>query len=261
MALSILRAGFPLGVVDTDRSAEEYLVKAGATSYESAAALAGDCDVLGIMVVNDEQVDGVLYAEDGVASCLRPGSVVLIHSTVKPDTCRKAQLVLAEFGAQVLDAPVSGAEMAAKRGELSVMVGGDPQALEKAMPVLQAVASHVFHVGDVGSGQVVKIANNLMAGVNLQLVRESLRLTRAAGVEAEKFLEVASASSGDSWAVRNWTAMLTAASDHPHGTGALEALGLKDLRYALELGTALDVSLPHVALASQLMDGLLVSEG
>jgi 3-hydroxyisobutyrate dehydrogenase-like beta-hydroxyacid dehydrogenase len=260
MALSILRAGLRLGVADVDQAALDYLAAAGAAAYSSVSELAHDSDVLGIVVVNDAQVESLIYAEQGILAGIRPGSVVLVHSTVRPETCQRASEALAERGASLLDAPVSGAEMAAKRGELSVMIGGDQDALGKAMIVLQAVASKIFHVGDVGSGQVMKIANNLMAGVNMQVLRESLRLARTAGISTEKFIEVAAASSGDSWAVRTWTAMLHAAADHPHGTGALAELGLKDLRYAVELGAAMKVSLPHAALATQLHDGLLVPE-
>ena len=260
MALSILRAGLTLGVADLDQVALDYLTAAGATAYDSISALAGDSDVLGIVVVNDAQVESLIYGEGGILAGIRPGSVVLVHSTVRPETCRHASEALAERGAALLDAPVSGAEMAAQRGELTVMVGGDEVALDKAMIVLRAVASQVFHVGDIGTGQVAKIANNLMAGVNLQVVRESLRLASAAGISTEKFIEVAAASSGDSWAVRSWKAMLRAAANHPHGTDALAALGLKDLRYAVELGAAMNVSLPHTALATQLQDGLLLPE-
>lgn len=259
MAQNILRSGFDLTVFDRKASATDPVVRSGAQKTSSPGAVAAECDVISIVVVDDRQVQSVLYDTDGVLNSVRPGAIVFIHSTVTPKTCRDAAIEFAKRRADVLDAPITGAVMAAIAGTLTVLVGGESSGLLRGRPVLEAIGSRIIHLGDVGLGQVAKIVNNLIVGLNLMAVREGLDLAAAAGIENQRMLEVLFEGSGDSWAARNWDAMVQAASAYPGGPRGMIQLMMKDLGLALSTAEIEEVRLPITALATQLGDGLLGS--
>ena len=188
MARHVLDAGFPLTVHSRSRGPVDELVAAGATDGGSAAGVGAASDVVVLMLTDPPSTHDVLF-DDGLADALTPGSVVVDMSTGDPLLAREWAKTLAEKGIALLDAPVSGGIEAAKGGTLSVMVGGEVDALERARPVLATMAGRIVHVGDPGAGQIAKACNQLVVASTIQAVAEALVLASAAGVSPAKVRE------------------------------------------------------------------------
>ncbi len=160
------------------------------------AELAAQCDVIALCVTADADV---LATIEAMLPHLRRGAIVVDHSTVSPDTAKRAAARLATVGADFLDAPVSGGVEGAKNGKLSVMVGGDADVLERARPVLEAYALRVTHLGGVGAGQATKAVNQVLVAGIAQAVCEGLALGEALGLEPERLLPTLGAGAAGSW--------------------------------------------------------------
>ncbi|HEY4294819.1 NAD(P)-dependent oxidoreductase [Luteibacter sp.] len=160
------------------------------------AGIAASCDVIALCVSADADVIGVVEA---LAPSLKKGTIVVDHSTVAPATAKKAAQILAEVGADFLDAPVSGGVEGAKNGKLSVMVGGDAAVVERARTVLEAYAARVTHMGGVGSGQATKAVNQVLVAGIAHAVTEGLALGEALGLEAERLLPTLAAGAAGNW--------------------------------------------------------------
>jgi 3-hydroxyisobutyrate dehydrogenase-like beta-hydroxyacid dehydrogenase len=159
--------------------------------------LARNTDHIGLCVVNDSDVQEMA---GHLLPGMRAGAILAIHSTVHPDTCRAVAAQAAERGVHVLDAPVSGGSPAAEAGQLTVMAGGDPDILARARAVLETFSSMIVHLGDVGSGQYVKLINNSLFVANLGLSDAALRAAEALGINRANFVDLLKASSGRSFA-------------------------------------------------------------
>ncbi len=262
MATNIAKAGFDLTVYDIRPEPLRVLEKLGAKVARSPQEIGERCDIIETIVVNDAQVEEVILGKDGggVLAGTRPGSIIVIHSTVHPKTCRRIAALAKDKSVGVLDAAVSGAESGARAGTLSLMVGGDPALLEACRPVFNVIGKNIFHMGEVGMGEVAKLANNLMAIVNMQSTREGLRLARQAGIDEQKMLEVVKASTGNSWAVQSWEAMRQVAQNYTTGPKGMAQVGYKDISLAVTVGHDVGASLPVAALVSQLMEQLFQRE-
>jgi 3-hydroxyisobutyrate dehydrogenase len=175
-----------------DALAREWGVLAPATLAELAAS----CDVVALCVTADADV---LSLVEALAPHLKPGAIVIDHSTVAPDTARQAAVRLAQVGAHFLDAPVSGGVEGAKNGKLSVMVGGDADVLQRALPVLEAYALRVTHLGDVGAGQATKAVNQVLVAGIAQAVCEGLALGDALGLDPERLIPTLGAGAAGNW--------------------------------------------------------------
>ncbi|WP_445145463.1 NAD(P)-dependent oxidoreductase [Dyella sp. Tek66A03] len=160
------------------------------------AELAAQCDVIALCVTADADVLGTI---DALAPHLKPGAIVVDHSTVAPDTAKQAAARLAAVGARFLDAPVSGGVEGAKNGKLSVMVGGDADVLERARPVLEAYALRITHLGAVGAGQATKAVNQVLVAGIAQGVCEGLALAEALGLDPERLLPTLGAGAAGNW--------------------------------------------------------------
>jgi 3-hydroxyisobutyrate dehydrogenase-like beta-hydroxyacid dehydrogenase len=262
MATHIAKAGFALTVYDLRPEPLRALEKLGAKVARSPQEVGEQCDIIETIVVNDAQVEEVILGKDGggVLAGARPGTIIVIHSTVHPKTCQRIAALAKDKSVGVLDAAVSGAEAGARAGTLTLMVGGDPALLEVCRPVLTVIGKHIFHMGEVGMGEVAKLANNLMAIVNMQSTREGLRLARLAGIEEQKMLEVVKASTGNSWAVQSWEAMRQVVQHYTTGPKGMAQVGYKDISLAVAVGHDVGASLPVAALVSQLMEQLFQQE-
>jgi 2-hydroxy-3-oxopropionate reductase len=245
----------PEGLVVYDIRAEacEPFVSAGATVAASLADLAARCDVISVMVLDDEQVRAVV-AE--LAPNCRPESVVAIHSTISEATALDVAQRAATCSVHVVDAPVSGGAMGAADGTLAVMVGGDRPAYEKCKDVFTSWATLVLHMGGVGAGTRTKIARNLLTFVGYAAAAESQRLAEAAGIDLRKLAAVVRQSdmvTGGPSAImiRDTTAPLSTDDplrpilDHTYDLGA------KDLALAIELGKELGVDVALTRLAAE----------
>jgi len=180
----------------THAKAETLAAELAVTAPPTPAALAAQCDVIALCVTADADVLTIVQA---LLPGLQPGAIVIDHSTVAPETARQAAALLAAAGVQFLDAPVSGGVEGARNGKLSVMVGGDAAALERARPVLEAYAARVTHMGAVGSGQATKAVNQVLVAGIAQAVCEGLALGEALGLAPEQLLPTLAAGAAGNW--------------------------------------------------------------
>jgi 3-hydroxyisobutyrate dehydrogenase len=248
LATTLVRAGWDLAVLDTVRERAEPLVALGAKAAPDAAALA-DRDVLVLAVPDDAAVEQVLGAYLAVD---RPGRAVVVHSTVLPQTATRLADVAAARGVDLIDAPVSGGAERAASGTLTVMAGGEPAALARVRPLLDAVGDPVLHVGPVGAGAAAKLANQLTMFANLAGVYEAIDFATAHGVATDALLSVLETSLGDSWIARNldfWDR--TAAAYDRSGTPVQDRPWSKDLAEVVQAARAADVPVPLAGLLAQ----------
>jgi 3-hydroxyisobutyrate dehydrogenase len=168
---------------------------------ESLAELAAASDLVCLCVVGDADIDEITRGEQGLLASMKPGSVIAVHSTVHPNTCHDLAKNADTRGISVIDAPVSGGGPAASEGRLLVMVGGDADVVERCRPVFETYADPVVHLGDLGSGQTTKLLNNLLFTANLGTAATAVSLSSALGVSPDRFTEVVSRSSGNSFAL------------------------------------------------------------
>jgi 3-hydroxyisobutyrate dehydrogenase len=247
IAANVVTAGFDLRVFDMRPEPVERLVSMGAHPAPSATGAAAGVDVLLVAVLDDAQVQAVLLGDDGqpgALSGMAAGGVVVVHSTVSPPTCRRLAAEARQRGLDLIDAPVSGGAAAAADGTLTLIVGGRAQSLDVCRPVLEAFSSAVFHVGDVGAGQVAKLVNNLLGIMSRVVVAEGMALARAAGLDEDAVLEVVRASTGNSWQVEHWRDMQEIAARSTTGPEGMAAMAEKDLALALALAGEFAVDLP-----------------
>ena len=197
IARRIVEAGFPLTIWARREASTALLSDTAARVAATPAALAADCDIIGICVVNDKDVQQVTI-ESGLLDAMRPGSVLAIHSTLLPETVIGLAKSARARGVHVLDAPVSGGHNGAKAGTMTVMVGGTSEALDLARPVFDSFARLVAHLGPVGSGQLIKLLNNNLAYANVVASIDALELAEQLGMDREVAIEVIKLSSGAS---------------------------------------------------------------
>lgn len=185
MALNLLKNGFALTVHSRSRGPVDAIVAAGAEAASSPAEVAAACDVVITMVPDTPDVEQVVAGERGVFSGLRPGSVLIDMSTIQPAAARRLAEQARARGAWMLDAPVSGGEIGAIEGTLTVMVGGEAHVLEHVRPVLAAMGhpDRITHVGPAGAGQVTKACNQVVLGATIAGVAEAFALARKNGVD------------------------------------------------------------------------------
>ena len=186
MAGHVLDAGFTVTVWNRTRSKTTPLVERGAAAAASPREVAAASDITITMVADTPDVLDVILGPQGVAHGVRPGSVVVDMSTISPAATREVARRLAERGAEMLDAPVSGGEKGAIDATLSIMVGGKPEVFERVLPVFQKMGRQITHLGESGAGQVTKACNQLVLALTLLGVAEALVLARKAGVDPGK---------------------------------------------------------------------------
>lgn len=249
MARNVLRAGHELAVYNRTPSRCDPLLGEGARRADTPRGAAEGADVVIAIVTDAPDVEAVLFGPDGAAEGARPGSVVVDMSTIAPDAARAMGRRLAERGVAFLDAPVSGGDVGAERGTLTIMVGGEAEAFERAREVLEAMGRSITHVGPVGAGQTVKACNQILCALNLLGVCEAVALARRAGIEPETMIRVVSGGAAASWSLENLGPRI-AADDHDPGFRIRDMQ--KDLRIVLEEARRLALPLAGTALAAQL---------
>jgi 3-hydroxyisobutyrate dehydrogenase len=255
MAGSLHRAGYPLSVHDVRPEAMASFTTAHAGSQASAspAALAAEVEILVSVVVNAAQTESVLFGErgdGGAAATLRPGSLVIMCSTVAPAWSIALEARLEALGLLYLDAPISGGAAKAASGQMTMMTAGRPAAYARAGGVLEAMAAKVYRLGDAaGPGSQVKIINQLLAGVHIAAAAEAMALGLRQGVDAAALYEVITHSAGNSWMFENRMAHVLAGDYTP-----LSAVDIfvKDLGLVLDTARASSFPLPLSATAHQM---------
>jgi len=240
MAENLLKAGFPLVVHNRSQESVNALVAAGATNGGSSKGVAAAADVVITSLPDPAAVRDVYLSEDGLVANAREGQVYADTSTIDPDLSRELAEKLSARGAGFLDAPVSGGVAGAEAATLTVMIGGDAEVVEKGRPVLQVFGQNLKHVGPSGSGTIVKLANQLLVGINMAAVAEAMVLGVKAGADPEAMLGVLSTSFGSSRMLDRGVPMIVA---RDFGGGTPVDLLRKDLGLILDLATQLDVPL------------------
>jgi 3-hydroxyisobutyrate dehydrogenase len=201
MASNVLKAGFPLVVYDKNSQAAENLIQAGAQRAASAREVVERSEITLTSLPASPDVEAVYLDPDGLVDSAGPGTILIDLSSVLPSTPRKIEPRAKGRGVHFLEAPVSGGVTGARAATLAIMVGGDPEVLTRAQPVLRAIGPNIFHVGPVGSGNTVKAINNMMACVNALAMMEGVALGVKAGLDPMTIYEVVKASSGGSKAL------------------------------------------------------------
>lgn len=249
MARNVLKAGFPLVVHNRSQSAVSELVAEGASSAETPAATAARVDVLCSCLPGPSDVAKVYLGENGVLAGARPGTILIDMSTIDPETHQRIAREAAAKGLEYLDAPVSGGTTGARDGTLTIMVGGSKETLDKATPVLRSMGQRIYHIGDTGSGAVVKLVNQLMGNVATMGVIEGMVMATKFGVDPRIVYEVVSNSSGASRSLGSVPAILRGDFE----PGFMIDLMHKDVALAVDLGRQLQVRTVAGALAQQLL--------
>lgn len=256
MVRNLLKAGYCVTVHDVNRAAVDELVAEGADSASSAAVVAGATDVFISMVPDSPDVVAVYTGPDGAFQALRPGWLAIDMSSISPRVARELAATAASAGASMLDAPVSGGDKGAIAGTLSIMVGGEPAAFERALPILQAMGKTIVRVGDAGAGQVAKVANQVVVALVIQAVSEGLVLGAKAGVDPARIVEVLQGGLASTRVLEMRQGNMLGGHFEP---GFRIRLHLKDLANALALGRETGVVLPATALVEQQMEALKVA--
>ncbi|MBI3160348.1 MAG: NAD(P)-dependent oxidoreductase [Chloroflexi bacterium] len=241
MAANLMQKLTPgIWVWNRTASRTEEFAAQGATAAASPAALAAECGIILLCVSDTPDVEQVILGPGGVLEGIQPGALVIDHSTISPRATREIAARLAEKGAHFLDAPVSGGSEGAARGTLSIMVGGDPAHLERVRPVLETYGKTITHVGPVGSGQMVKLVNQILVVVNELAVCEGLLFAQAGGLDLEQTLAAVSGGAAGSWMLANRGPQMIRRDWRPGFTIDLQQ---KDLRLVLEAADELGLPL------------------
>ena len=250
VAMSLLREGFEVHACDVRPEAVQKVVDAGGIAAASPAAMAPLVDVLITVVVNADQTETVLFGENGAAPHMKPGSVVIASATVSPEFAKALGKRLVDAGLLMIDGPISGGAAKAMAGEMTVMSSGTPEAYAKCEDVLDAIAGKVYRLGDeVGPGSVVKMVNQLLAGVHIAAAGEAMALAIRAGANPDQVYEVITNSAGNSWMFQNRVPHILAGDYTP-----LSAVNIfvKDLGIVLDYAKKSVFPLPLSAAAHQM---------
>jgi 3-hydroxyisobutyrate dehydrogenase-like beta-hydroxyacid dehydrogenase len=248
MANNLIGAGYELTVWNRTAAKAAPLTDAGATVAEHPAAVAAAVDVVCLNVTDTPDVEEILFGPNGVAEGGRAGLIVIDNSTISPDATRQFAARLAEQSIHLLDAPVSGGDVGARAGTLSVMVGGDATLFQTCLPIFEAVGKTVTHVGPSGAGQATKACNQVLCGVNLMAVCEAMSLAAREGLDLQKMLAVTTAGAGGSWALANLGPQIADADMSP---GFMIDLINKDLAIVASEAKRLDLHMDAANLATE----------
>ena len=254
MALNLLKAGHSLAVHARRVESMRPLGDAGARCCDSPSAAAAGADVCFVMVSDTPDVQQVVLGKAGVIEGAKSGSVVVDMSTISPIATRAMAAALAEKGIDMLDAPVSGGEVGAINGSLSIMVGGKPAVFERVRPLFEAMGKNIVLTGDNGAGQVTKACNQIVVAVNIQAVAEALTFARRNGVDAAK---VRDALLGGFAASRVLEVHGKRMLDNDFKPGFKAKLHQKDMYIVADSVRQLGLGLPAAALVTQQMNALI----
>jgi 2-hydroxy-3-oxopropionate reductase len=254
IARNILIAGFPLVVHNRSRDAVNELAAEGARIAFNPAEVAAQADVVFANLPDTPDVLSVVLGEQGVIEAAHPGLVFVDNSTIKPAAARQIAAVLAEKGTLSLDAPVSGGDVGARNATLTVMIGGPNEALEKVLPVLQAMGKTITHVGEAGAGQIAKAANQIMVAAQMVAMGELLVFAQKAGADPRKVVDAIKSGAAQCWTLDVKPPRLFSGNRAPGFKAYMQA---KDLAIVLETAREYGIPLPSAAVDAQLFNAML----
>lgn len=253
MAKNLIKAGYSLVVNDINADAVAELTAAGAASQPSAKAVAAASDIIITMLPNSPHVQQVVLGEGGVIEGAREGSIVVDMSSISPIVSREVSAELAAKGVVMIDAPVSGGEPKAIDGTLAIMVGGPDDAFAQVEPILAKMGASVTHVGEIGSGNITKLANQIMVAANIAGMAEALVLATKADVDPEKVFKAVRGGLAGSTVLDAKAPLALAGNFKP---GFRIDLHIKDLQNALDTGASVDTPTPMSEAIIEMMKSL-----
>jgi len=255
IARNILKEGFPLFVHNRSHAAVDELVAEGAVAASTPAVVAAQVDVVFTNLPDTPDVEKVVLGEKGIIEGAHHGLVYVDNSTIKPASARMIAEKLKENNVLALDAPVSGGDIGARNGTLTIMVGGDASALERVRPVLLAMGKTVTHVGDAGAGQVAKAANQIMVAAQMVAMGELLVFSKKAGVDPRKVVDAIKGGAAQCWTLDVKPPRLFDGNRNP---GFKAHMQLKDLRIIMETAKEYDIpissTIENTKLFQQMID-------
>jgi 2-hydroxy-3-oxopropionate reductase len=257
MALNLKKSGHELAVPERATLTQE--IRESASVLANASAVAAWAEIVILMVPDTPDVEHVLFGEGGVASGLKPGSLVIDMSSISPIATKAFAAQIEAAGSSYLDAPVSGGEVGAKQATLTIMVGGPVAAFERAKPLFEAMGKNITHVGETnGAGQTCKVANQIIVALNIQAVAEALVFAAKAGADPAR---VRSALMGGFASSRILEVHAERMLAHTFNPGFRIKLHQKDLNIALSTARDLAMSLPNTAIVQQMFSACVASGG
>ena len=250
MAENLINHGVTVYGFDVAKTQVEKLDDIGGIGRTNVAETVKNADVVLASLPTPAVVEDVMLGTEGVLASCRPGTCVVDLSSVAPSTSRKVYAAAADKGVQYADAPVSGGVTGARAGSLTVMLGGDEDTFEKVRPVLEIIGKKIVYVGGIGSGDAIKLVNNLLLGCNMATIAEALALGRKLGLSLETIRDIVGSSSGNSY-------VFSAKMDkfilpEQYEDGFATELQLKDLNLALDAAKETKSPLPMTAVAAQI---------
>jgi 2-hydroxy-3-oxopropionate reductase len=255
MSKNLIKAGYELVVNDINKAAVDELIAAGAKSAATPKDVAEQTDILITMLPNSPHVKNVVLGENGIIEGAKKGAILADMSSIAPLVSREVAEKLAEKGVEMLDAPVSGGEPKAVDGTISVMVGGKQEIFDKCYPILKAMAGSVVRTGDIGAGNITKLANQIIVAINIAAVSEALVLASKAGVEPELVYKAIRGGLAGSTVLDAKAPMIM---DRNFKPGFRINLHIKDLNNVLETSHGVGVPLPLTAAVMEMMQSLKV---
>ena len=254
MARNILKAGYPLVVFNRSREKVNELVQEGAKAATSPAEVASQVDVVFTNLPDSPDVEKVVLGENGIIDGGKKGLIFVDNSTIKPEVARKIAQKLGEKGIFALDAPVSGGDIGAINGTLTIMVGGDKESLEKIFPILEVLGKSITHIGGAGTGQITKAANQIMVAAQMVAMGELLIFAKKAGADPQKVVEAIRGGAAQCWTLDVKPQRLFTGNRQPGFKASMQA---KDLNIVMETAKEYGIPLPSCAIDQQLYQSML----
>jgi 2-hydroxy-3-oxopropionate reductase len=254
MARNILKSGFPLVVHNRSRAVVDELVEEGAQSALTPREVATRVDVVFTNLPDSSDVEQVVLGELGIIEGAHTGLIFVDNSSIKPATARIIAKALDKKGVMSLDAPVSGGDIGAKEGTLSIMVGGPSEALEKIMPILKVLGKTITHIGDAGTGQIAKAANQIMVAAQMIALGELLILVQKSGADPQNVVKAIRGGAAQCWTLDVKPQRLFSGNRQPGFKASLQA---KDLNIIMETAREYGVPLPMTAVNTQLYNAMV----
>lgn len=256
IARNILKARFPLVVHNRSRAAVDELVSEGATAADSPKEVASQVDIVFTNLPDTPDVEKVVLGENGIIEGAHDELIYIDNSTIKPASARMIAEELSKKNVFALDAPVSGGDIGARDATLTIMVGGDASALEKAMPVLKAMGKTITHVGDSGAGQVAKAANQIMVAAQMVAMGELLVFSKKAGVDPRKVVEAIKGGAAQCWTLDVKPPRLFDGNRNP---GFKAHMQLKDLKIILDTANEYEIPISSTIETTKLFQQMIDS--
>lgn len=242
MAKNLVKAGYNVIGLNRSKGKEQQFIDAGGEGGYTLQEIVKECHVLMTCLPFPEDVENVILGNDGIVSNGRAGQIIIDFSTVSPTLNRKVYEKTQEKSMRFLDAPISGGNFGAEAGTLSIMVGGDKDVFDAVLPLFEVLGENIYHVGECGSGSIVKLVNNLMVGFHTQAVAEALNLGEKMGVASDVLFDILHASYAQSRVFdRHYENFISKEQYEP---GFAMKLLHKDLRIAGELADEQNIPLP-----------------